>query len=208
MLPFVLMGLLVLILLNLVIPNKDINFHIEEIKIKNKKFTIIFICLFVIVLLSIFNIINYYIVFFITIFITFTLDKKLFKEVDYALLLTFIFFFIFIGNLSNIEIVKNIFSKILSKPKSTFISSVILSQFISNVPCAILLSGFNNNYKELLLGVDIGGIGTLIASLASVISYKFYANEYRQNKKIYLNRFTVYNFSLLALFTIIFWFII
>lgn len=208
MLPFVLLGLLVLILLNLVIPNKDIIFHIEEVEIKDKKITIAFISLFIIVLLSIFNIINYYIAFLITIFVTFALDKKLFKEVDYALLLTFVFFFIFIGNLSNIEVVKNIFAKILSKPKSTFISSVALSQFISNVPCAILLSGFSNNYKELLLGVDIGGMGTLIASLASVISYKFYANEYKQYKKVYLKRFAIYNFSLLALFTIIFWFIV
>lgn len=208
MFSFVLLGFLVLILLNLFIPNKNINFHIEEVKIKNKKITIIFICLFVVVLLSIFNIINYNLAFLITIIITFILDKKLFKEVDYALLLTFIFFFIFIGNLSNIEVVKKFFIKLLNKPKSTFVSSIVLSQFISNVPCAILLSGFSSNYKELLLGVDIGGMGTLIASLASVISYKFYANEYKQNKNVYLKRFTIYNFSLLALFTIIFLFII
>ncbi|SHF49393.1 SLC13 family permease [Caloramator proteoclasticus] len=208
MLPFVILGLFVLVLLNLSIPNKDICFHIEKVEIKNKKITFIFVLLFIIVLLSIFNIINYYFAFLITVIITFTLDKKLFKEVDYALLLTFVFFFIFIGNLSNIEIVRNLFIKILNKPKSTFISSITLSQFISNVPCAILLSGFSSNYKELLLGVDIGGMGTLIASLASVISYKFYANEYKQNKKVYLKKFTVYNFSLLALFTIIFWFII
>jgi Na+/H+ antiporter NhaD/arsenite permease-like protein len=206
MLPFVILGLFVLVLLNLSIPNKDINFHIEEVEINDKKTTFIF--LFIIVLLSIFNIINFYVAFLITIFITIVLDKKLFKEVDYSLLLTFVFFFIFIGNLSNIEIVRNLFVKILNKPKSTFISSIALSQFISNVPCAILLSGFSNNYKELLLGVDIGGMGTSIASLASVISYKFYANEYKQNKKVYLKRFTIYNFGLLTLFTIIFLFII
>ncbi|WDC85339.1 citrate transporter [Caloramator sp. mosi_1] len=96
----------------------------------------------------------------------------------------------------------------MSRPKSTFLSSVALSQFVSNVPCAILLSGFSNNYKELLLGVDIGGMGTLIASLASVISYKFYINEYKENKKNYLSKFTLYNFLLLVLFTTIFWFII
>ncbi|KRQ86538.1 Inner membrane protein YbiR [Caloramator mitchellensis] len=136
------------------------------------------------------------------------LDKKLFKEVDYALLFTFVFFFIFIGNLSNLEVIKNIFEGILKRPKATYLSSIILSQFISNVPCAILLSGFSHNYKELLLGVDIGGMGTLIASLASVISYKFYANEYKQDKKKYLLKFSIYNFAALLLFSLIFWFII
>jgi len=208
MLPFVSLGLVFLFVLNFKIPNRDINFHIEEVEIKDRKKTYLFIALFVFIILSIFNIINYYIAFAVTILITFILEKKLFKEVDFALLLTFVFFFIFIGNLSNVESIKNIFEGILNKPKSTYLSSILLSQFISNVPCAILLSGFSKNYKELLLGVDIGGMGTLIASLASVISYKFYANEYRSLKKKYLYMFTIYNFFALLIFTLIFLYLI
>lgn len=208
MLPFVLLGLVSLILINFIIPNKKIDFHIEEVEIKDKKRTFIFILLFILILLSIFNYLDYKIAFTITIFITLVLDKTLFKEVDYALLLTFVFFFIFIGNLSHFEIIKNILGKVLNRPKATYISSIVLSQFISNVPCAIFLSGFTNNYKELLLGVDIGGMGTLIASLASVISYKFYTENYKAQKKIYLIRFSLYNFSALIIFGIIFWLII
>lgn len=208
MLPFVVLGLAFLFILNFKIPNKDIVFHIEEIEIKETKKTSIFLGLFILIILSIFNIINYYIAFVITILVTFILERKLFKEVDFALLLTFVFFFIFIGNLSKVESIKSIFDKMLNKPKATYVSAIILSQFISNVPCAILLSGFTKNYRELLLGVDVGGMGTLIASLASVISYKFYANEYKKLKKKYLFTFTIYNFFALLVFALLFLYLI
>ncbi|MGB9813886.1 MAG: SLC13 family permease [Thermovenabulum sp.] len=202
--PFVLLGLVVLYLLVLKIPREIINFHIEQVEVKDKTKAVIFSLLFILIILSIFNVINYYIAFVITIIVTFIINKKIFIQVDYALLLTFAFFFIFIGNLSSLDSIKAYFIKLLSRPKTTFISSVILSQLISNVPCAILLSGFTKNYRELLLGVNIGGMGTLIASLASVISFKFYVNEYKGYKKDYLIKFTVYNLFLLTLFSILF----
>lgn len=208
MLPFVISGLIFLLLINLIIPSKAIIFHIEEVKVKDKKRTLIFTGLFAVILLSIFNIVNYLTAFIITLLVTFIFDKTLFKRVDYILLLTFVFFFIFIGNLSHFDLIKNVVSGILNKPKSTYIASIILSQFISNVPCAIFISGFTKNYGELLLGVDIGGMGTLIASLASVISYKIYTNEYKDQKRKYLIKFTVYNFAALLLFTLLFMFFI
>ncbi|MGB9840353.1 SLC13 family permease [Thermovenabulum sp.] len=208
MFPFAFSGFIFLILLNWIIPNKKIIFHIEEVKIEDKKSALIFTGLFAVILLSIFNFISYLSAFIITLFVTFIFDKKLFKRVDYILLFTFVFFFIFIGNLSHFEYIKIVVSKILDKPRSTFLASITLSQFISNVPCAIFLSGFTTNYRELLLGVDIGGMGTLIASLASVISYKIYTNEYKDQKRKYLIKFSLYNFSALILFTLAFLFFI
>ncbi|MCU9812695.1 citrate transporter [Paraclostridium sp. AKS81] len=82
---------------------------------------------------------------------------------------------------------------ILNSPQSTFITSILSSQVISNVPATMLLSGFTSNFKELLLGVNIGGMGTLIASLASVISYKIYTNEFKDDSSTYLKYFTFYN---------------
>lgn len=85
----------------------------------------------------------------------------------------------------------------------TYFSSILLSQVISNVPCAILVAGFTDNWKEVLLGVNVGGMGTIIASLASLISYKIYLNETAGDGKKYLKKFNVYNFSSLVLFMII-----
>ncbi len=100
------------------------------------------------------------------------MDRKALGIVDYPLLLTFVFFFIFSGNMARIEAVRNVFDMLLQK--STLVFSVLSCQFISNVPSAILLSQFTGNYKELLLGVNIGGAGTLIASLASLITFREY----------------------------------
>lgn len=200
MLPFAASGLVLLLaMLSILVPDRALSFNIEEVKIEDRKKAGFFIILFLLVILSILKLVNYYLALCITVLATLVLDRKLFKKVDYNLLLTFVFFFIFIGNLTHFAAVKDILGKILSFDKSTFISSIILSQFLSNVPCSILLSGFTNNYQELLLGVNIGGMGTIIASLASVISYKFYVNEYRENKHQYLRDFSLYNFASLII---------
>ena len=129
----------------------------------------------------------------ITILLVLFLNKKLFSKVDFSLLLTFVGFFIFVGNVSTLDSVKSFMEGILNSPKSTFITSVLSSQIISNVPATMLLSGFTNYFKELLLGVNIGGMGTLIASLASVISYKIYTSEFEGVNNKYLKTFTFYN---------------
>ena len=124
-------------------------------------------------------------------------NRKLFLKVDYILLLTFVFFFVFIGNLSNMESVKTFLESIIDG-KELFIGA-FLSQFISNVPATILLSKFTENYKQLLYGVNIGGLGTLIGSMASLISYKFYSQEEEADTKKYLKDFSIYGFSLLII---------
>lgn len=124
-------------------------------------------------------------------------DKGVFGKIDYALLLTFVCFFVFVGNLARIETVRDFISNAM-KNRELF-TSAMLSQVISNVPCAVMLSGFTDNYTALLKGVNIGGLGTPIASLASLISFKIYSKSKNANILRYLLIFSIVNFSLLAI---------
>ena len=126
-------------------------------------------------------------------------DRKALKSVDYPLLLTFVFFFIFAGNMARIDGVRRLFSYLLEK--STLIFSVASCQVISNVPSAILLSQFTTNYRELLLGVNIGGVGTLIASLASLITFREYTRRNPGKTIYYVGLFSAFNFAFLILLT-------
>ena len=123
------------------------------------------------------------------------MDRKALKMVDYPLLLTFVFFFVFSGNMARIEAVRNLFSFLLEK--STLLFSVASCQVISNVPSAILLSQFTDNYRDLLLGVNIGGVGTLIASLASLITFREYTKQNKGKTRYYILLFTAFNFAFL-----------
>ena len=119
------------------------------------------------------------------------LDREALCSVDYGLLLTFVFFFIFSGNMARIDAVRTFFSALLEKNALLF--SALSCQVISNVPSAILLSQFTANYRELLLGVNIGGVGTLIASLASLITFKAYSKDQPGNTLAYILKFTAFN---------------
>ncbi len=126
-------------------------------------------------------------------------DRKALKMVDYPLLLTFVFFFIFSGNMARIGIVRDFFSILLEK--STLLFSVVSCQIISNVPSAILLSQFTENYRELLVGVNVGGAGTLIASLASLITFREYVKHNPGKSTAYIVKFSVFNFAFLGILT-------
>jgi Na+/H+ antiporter NhaD/arsenite permease-like protein len=126
-------------------------------------------------------------------------DRKALKAVDYPLLFTFVFFFVFAGNMSRLEPVKALFSWLLNK--STLIFSVASCQVISNVPSAILLSQFTDNYRELLLGVNIGGVGTLLSSLASLITFREYTKRNPGKTMHYILLFSAFNFAFLILLT-------
>ncbi|WP_170074387.1 SLC13 family permease [Paraclostridium dentum] len=191
--PLVILSVLFLSVIILKSKKIKLDLDLEDVKIENKKDVIFFSILFAIILLSVFHIVDYRLAFIITILTVLILNKKLLTQIDYSLLLTFIGFFIFIGNISTMDSIRSFMMGILNSPKSTFITSILSSQVISNVPATMLLSGFTNNFKELLLGVNIGGMGTLIASLASVISYKIYTNEFKDDSSTYLKYFTFYN---------------
>ena len=197
-LPIVVLAVLFLVLLVFKDKKMNLSLDLEDVKIDNKRDVYLFGGLFLIILLSVFHVIDYKVTFLITIVMVLLLNKKLFSQVDYSLLITFIGFFIFVGNISTMDVVKNFMEGILNSPKSTFLASVLSSQVISNVPATMLLSGFTNHFKELLLGVNIGGMGTLIASLASVISYKIYASEFGNDN--YMKSFTFYNILGLIIF--------
>ena len=136
-------------------------------------------------------------------------DRPLLKLADYSLLLTFIGFFVFIGNLSHWDAIRQLHHYLHHVRGIVYLTGIVASQFISNVPAAMLLAGFTRNAGELLLGVDVGGLGTLIASMASVISYKLYANAYPHQVMNYLRMFLFYNFAgLIGIGTIVYWWMV
>lgn len=126
-------------------------------------------------------------------------DPKALKMVDYPLLLTFVFFFIFAGNMARISAVRALFSFLMEQ--STLLFSTLSCQFISNVPSAVLLSQFTDNYRDLLVGVNIGGVGSLIASLASLITFREYTSHNPEQAKAYIVQFSVFNFGFLIVLT-------
>src|SRR5574344_2199099 len=123
----------------------------------------------------------------------FFLDKDAIKEVNYPLLLTFCVFFVFSGNMARIPAINSFFSEIL--PKNTLLFGILSCQFISNVPTAVLLSHFTTDYKSLLPAVNIGGCGTIIASLASLITFSEYKKANAGKISLYLIKFSLLNFG-------------
>lgn len=127
------------------------------------------------------------------------LNRKLFGSVDYFLLLTFLCFFIFIGNMKRIPQISQLLVSLVQGKELW--AGILASQVISNVPAAILLSGFAGDFCLLLTAVNLGGLGTLIASLASLISFKFFSREYPDRKGTFLKEFTIWNLAFLIVLT-------
>jgi len=151
----------------------------------------VYAVLFVLSVLAVFRLVDYRAVTLLVIVVVLTVDRTIFRRVDYSLLFTFVAFFVFIGNLQKIDGVRRLLTSIAGF--DIVLVSAIASQCISNVPAAILFSGFTENSSGLLRGVSIGGMGTLVASLASVISYKFFSSEYPDSSMRYLGVFTIWN---------------
>ena len=200
MLPVVLLAIIFLVGLTLTESKKTLSLELELPTVGKVSHIIGFSILFFIILLSVFHVLDSTLVFLIVLTFVLLLNRKLLKQVDYSLLITFIGFFIFVGNVSTFPTIRASMQSILSSESSTYFTALISSQFISNVPATMLLSGFTSYYEPLLLGVNIGGLGTLIASLASVISYKLYIGTYENERGTYLKQFTFYNVSGLLLF--------
>ena len=155
-----------------------------------------FFALLILCLLVVFRILPYQPVLVCVMAAVLLLKRKLYLSVDYFLLLTFLCFFVFIGNMKRIpEINALLVSAVQGRE---LLVGILASQIISNVPAAILLSGFSSDFSSLLTGVNLGGLGTLIASLASLISYKQYAQTEGCRKGSYLLVFTAVNLLFLA----------
>ncbi len=193
MLPLAAVSLLLLMAAAFLLPNEEVQMHEEHVaSALPKRETGIYSGLFLINLLVVFRLISWVPAIIITIAAILLLHRRqLLMQVDYALLLTFVGFFVFVGNIGRIPAVSTAIAQILNGRE--ILVSALFSQFLSNVPAALLLSGFTNNFAGLLVGTNVGGLGTLIASMASLISYKQYAESENSEKGKYLLTFTLYN---------------
>ncbi len=163
--------------------------------------TALYLALFALAIVIVFRGIPYWIGLVIIPAVLLFTDRDALRKVDYPLLLTFVFFFIFAGNMARIDWVRNLFSSLLEM--NTLLFSALSCQIISNVPSAILLSQFTDNYRQLLIGVNIGGVGTLISSLASLITYREYTKNNPGKSRHYIALFTLFNFGFLLILLLI-----
>lgn len=156
--------------------------------------------LFVLSLLVVFRVIEWYVLLPVFIIVMFIFDRGLLLKADFLLLLTFVCFFVFVGNMGRIGAVRETLSSIVEGRE--ILVGALCSQVISNVPAAVLLSGFTENGRELLLGVNIGGLGTPVASLASLISLKLFSRSEGANSARFMGAFLIVNFGLLTVLLI------
>ena len=161
--------------------------------------TLLYMLLFALSIVIVFRGIPYWIGLVVIPVVLLFVDRKALRSVDYPLLLTFVFFFVFAGNMARIEVVRMFFSSLLDR--STLRFSILSCQVISNVPSAILLSQFTHNYADLLVGVNIGGVGTLISSLASLITFREYVKHNPCRSGYYIAVFSAFNFAFLFILT-------
>ncbi|MBQ2974033.1 MAG: citrate transporter [Clostridia bacterium] len=205
LLPYALLSLILTVISAFFMKKERLEFAPETDTGKtNIKLCIVYSVLFVASLLTVFRVIPYIITFVVSAAAILIFDRKTLAKIDYSLLLTFTFLFIFIGNLKNITPVSEFLRSIVSGNEA--LVGVAASQIFSNVPAAILLSGFTENVTDLLIGVNLGGLGTLIASMASLISFKYVVKEKVSAGK-YMLVFTVVNLIFLA-FNLVLWAII
>lgn len=204
MLPYVLSGGILTGLLLLFIPKVSGSFTLQVLEVPpiHRGMMVRYILLFILSLAAVFDLVPWPIA---VLLVLIASEKVLLMDVDYSLLITFICFFIFVGNIGHLSQVTDSLTRLLDKRE--FIVSLLASQLISNVPATLLLAQFTNNAAELLKGVNAGGCGTLIASMASVISFKIFAHYDAKRTFAYLGIFTLVNMLFVLLFLLIhlFW---
>ncbi len=196
-LPYALLSFVLVIISCLFVGNDKIQIQkIDTTHSFSKLHITIYVLLFILALLTVFRVIPYIITVLITLATLVVFDRKVILKVDYSLLFTFVFLFIFIGNLGGIKPISEFLKSIVNE--NEVLVGIISSQVFSNVPAAILLSKFTENAHQLLIGVNLGGLGTLIASMASLISFKFVTKE-KINTSKYILLFSFVNIVFLAL---------
>ena len=198
--PFLVSILLITLCCFIFVKPEPLEITEEKIKLSPAR-TVIYLILFALSIVIVFRVIPCWIGLIVIPAVLLIMDRRALKMVDYPLLLTVVFFFIFSGNMARIDVIRELFSGLLEK--NTLLVSVISCQFISNIPSAILLSQFTDNYRELLLGVNIGGAGTLIASLASLITFREYIKHNPKRAGYYIGLFSAFNFGFLIILTVI-----
>ena len=194
--PFILSVVLITLCCIIFVKNEPLMISDEKIELNGKR-AALYLALFALAIAIVFRGIPYWIGLIIIPAVLFFADRHALESVDYPLLFTFVFFFIFAGNMARMDAVRSFFSALLSK--NTLLFSALSCQCISNVPSAILLSQFTGNYAELLIGVNVGGVGTLIASLASLITFREYVKHDPKSIRRYIAEFSAFNFGFLII---------
>ena len=191
------LSLLLTLLACLALPKAELHVSLGEKPGVERGKLWLYLVLFAVCLLSVFRLLPWWIMLPIVAAALLIFDRKMLMQADFMLLLTFVAFFVFAGNLARVETVDRLLRRLLKGRE--YLTALLTSQIISNVPAALLLSGFTDEARELLLGVDVGGLGTPIASLASLISFKLYSRSPDARAGRYLLVFTLVNLLLLAL---------
>lgn len=196
-LPFALLSLVLLVACHARGGSGTVRAHIAPNEGKmNVPCVAVFAALFVLSVLCVVQVVPLVVAFFGAVAVTALYSAKTLLKVDYALLGTFVCFFVFSGNLAQIDVVRQLLSTVMET--APFFASLLASQVISNVPAAVLLAPFTTDWTQLLLGVDVGGLGTPVASLASLISLEFYRRARVGSASAFLGKFTVANVAFLA----------
>lgn len=172
----------------------------------NRIHTMVYFFLFILCLGAVLHLVDYRIILVVVILVIGVMDNKVLFKVDYSLLLTFICFFIFSGNLGNIKVVNQFISEVVISREA--VAAILLSQVISNVPAAVLLSNFTSDTGSLIIGSNLGGLGTIIASLASLISFRIYLKTEQPRGLKFLGFFTAANVGMLSALVVIHYFIL
>lgn len=209
MLPYTLLSLIALLIACVVlVGRKAVTVEvrlIRKLSAQEKWKTAVYLMLFIFALTSVARLVSVYIVGAVVLAVVILMDRRVLRCPDYALLLTFTFLFIFIGNMKRIPEINNWLRSIIHG--NELFTSILASQVISNVPAAILLSGFTDNISQLIIGTNLGGLGTIIASMASLISFKYYGTTEGKQNGAYLGVFTLLNVVFLAMLLVLYYLI-
>lgn len=204
MLPLTALSLILLVAAACMLPSASVDIASQPVEEQpEQKKLAVYLALFVVCLGCVSHLIPYPVMLILVLVTLLFTNRALFHKADYFLLLTFVFFFLFIGNVQNIPAVSDLLHKLIRGRELG--AGILLSQCISNVPAAILLSSFTDKVTPLLYGVNIGGLGTLIASLASLISYRFYVGTENAYTGRYMKIFTLYNVIFLVILALVAW---
>jgi len=203
MLPISAISLILIVICILFVKNEKVSVQFDdECKVTESKKLIVWFVLFILCLLCVFRVISDWVLLIAVSVSLIIFERKLFREVDYSLLATFVFFFVFAGNIARIDSVSELISTQMAE--NAKITTLAASQVISNVPAAVMLSNFTESGFALLSYTNIGGLGTIIASLASLISFKIYMKCENASGIRYLLNFTLINIAFLVVLCLLF----
>ena len=198
--PLWLLSLVLILLACLLLPNRRLDAFLGEEPGIEKKRLWLYLALFAVCLLVVLRVFGWPVMLAVAVAALLIFDRGILLQADFMLLLTFVAFFVFAGSLARLDAVSTVLRRLISGHE--YLAGLLSSQVISNVPAALLLSGFTDDARALIRGVNVGGLGTPIASLASLISMKFYSHSETAHTGRYLLVFSAVNVALLLILSL------